>query len=333
MVGERGSMTPDKDIWLRLYETMMLIRVTEESFVAPILDGTIRCPVHLYSGQEAIAAGVCATLRNDDYVFGNHRSHGHYLAKGGSLDGLVAEVYCRDTGCARGRGGSMHVVAPEHGMLGAAPIVAGTISLAVGAALASKIRGDDRVTVSFFGDGAAGEGVLYEAMNTAAIWKLPILFVCENNGYSTHLPIRECRAQEPVWATSPTLGVPAASVDGNDVLAVYDVARSATEACRSGAGPRFIEALTYRQRGHVGPDDNIQGSHTDIRLQSEIDAWRERDPIMLLERRLLAQAGVTKAELNLVRERVAGQVEAAHRKAVSAAFPDSTELLHHVFID
>ncbi|MEN6508299.1 MAG: thiamine pyrophosphate-dependent dehydrogenase E1 component subunit alpha, partial [Smithella sp.] len=155
---------------------MLRIRFAEESFVDPILRGEIRCPCHLYSGEEAIAAGLCASLNDRDYVFGNHRSHGHFLAKGGSLQELVAEIYCRETGCSRGRGGSMHLIDPAVGMLGAAPIVAGTISLAVGAALASSIRRDKRVAVSFFGDGATGEGVLYESMNFASLRKLPIIF-------------------------------------------------------------------------------------------------------------------------------------------------------------
>ncbi len=170
-----------KKFLLDLYRQMVRIRVCEESFVEPILRKEILCPVHLYSGEEAIAVGVCAALKKEDYVFGTHRSHGHYLAKGGSLKELVAEVYCKETGCAKGRGGSMHILAPEVGMMGAAPIVAGTISLAMGAALAASIRHEERIAVSFFGDGAAGEGVLCEAINFAALHCLPLLLVCENN--------------------------------------------------------------------------------------------------------------------------------------------------------
>ena len=164
-----------------LYRTMLRIRLSEESLIEPILKGDIRTPCHLYSGQEAIATGLCATLIQDVYVFGCHRSHGHYLAKGGSLQAMMAEIYCKETGCSHGRGGSMHLIDPEVGMMGAAPIVAGTISLAVGAALASSIRKDGRVSVSFFGDGATGEGVLYESINFAALKKLPVIFACENN--------------------------------------------------------------------------------------------------------------------------------------------------------
>jgi TPP-dependent pyruvate/acetoin dehydrogenase alpha subunit len=178
-----------KDFLRELYRTMLRIWVCEERFVEPILKGEVRCPVHLSTGEEAIATGVCAALSESDYIFGTHRSHGHYLAKGGSMQELVAEVYGKATRCSKGRGGSMHLTCPEKGVVGAVPIVGATISLALGAALASRIRQDHRVTVSFFGDGATGEGVLYESLNFAALKKLPILFVCENNLYSTHMPI------------------------------------------------------------------------------------------------------------------------------------------------
>ena len=181
-----------------LYWMMKRIRLCEESLIEPISNGEIRCPVHLYSGEEAVATGVCAALEKNDYVFGNHRSHGHYLAKGGSMDAMVAEIYGKETGCSRGRGGSMHLIDPEKGVMGVAPIVAGTISLAAGAALASQIRKDKRVTVTFFGDGATGEGVLYEMLSFAGLKKLPLIFVCENNLYSTHLPVSEIRVNSKI---------------------------------------------------------------------------------------------------------------------------------------
>ncbi len=190
-----------KEFLLELYQTMIRIRCCEESFVEPISNGAVCCPVHLCSGQEAVATGVCAALQKEDYIFGTHRSHGHYLAKGGSMPALVAEIYGKETGCSRGRGGSMHIIDPENGMLGAAPIVGGTISLALGASLASSIRKDKRVTVSFFGDGATGEGVFYESLNFAALHNLPIIFACENNLYSTHMPIRECSGNSNISKT------------------------------------------------------------------------------------------------------------------------------------
>lgn len=188
-----------KEFLRQLYRTMLRIRLCEESFIEPILNGDIHCPVHLYSGEEAIAAGICASLNKTDYIFGNHRSHGHFLAKGGSMNELAAEIYCKETGCSSGRGGSMHLIDPDVGMMGSAPIVAGTISLALGAALAASIRKDNQVAVCFFGDGTTGEGVLYESLNFAALKKLPIVFVCENNLYATHMPVRECRVENSIY--------------------------------------------------------------------------------------------------------------------------------------
>jgi len=262
-----------------LYRTMVRIRFCEESLVEPIIQGEVRCPCHLYSGQEAVAAGICTSLNEDDYVFGTHRSHGHFLAKGGSMAEMIAEIYGRETGCSRGRGGSMHLIAPEQGILGAAPIVAGTISLAMGAALASSIRRDNRVAVSFFGDGATGEGVLYECLNFAALKKLPLIFVCENNFYATHMPIRECRVENSIYKIAEPFCITSHELDGNDVLQVFEAGRTAVDQCRKGMGPTFIECLTYRFRGHVGPDDNIQGDHTDIRPRSEVESWLQKDPI------------------------------------------------------
>ena len=231
----------EKTFLLKLYEAMCLIRCCEESLVEPITQGEIRCPVHLYTGQEAVATGVCAALNRSDYIFSTHRSHGHFLAKGGNVHELVAEVYCREDGCSHGRGGSMHLVDKDNGLMGSAPIVGGTISLAVGAALASKIRADDRVTVSFFGDGACGEGTLYESLNFASLKNLPIIFVCENNLYSTHLPIDECRPNRNIFKTGIPFGVHSKRVDGNDVLKVYEASDKAVEFCRQGEGPFLLE--------------------------------------------------------------------------------------------
>lgn len=321
-----------KEFLLNLYRAMLLIRTTEESFVDPILSGEIRCPVHLYSGQEAIAAGVCAALVQSDAIFGTHRSHGHYLAKGGDLNSLVAEIYGKETGCSHGRGGSMHILISDKGYLASVPIVGGTIALALGAALAAKIRKDNSVAVSFFGDGATGEGVLYESLNFAALKKLPILFVCENNLYSTHMPIRDCRPDSSIVDIAKPFCVESASVDGNDVLAVYETAARLVNAARTEGRPAFLECRSYRFRGHVGPDDNIQGSHQDIRPQQEIDEWKKRDPLPRLQTVLRAQ-GCTDSEMQAMGSEIEQSVINAHKLAKSSSYPDPKDLNKHVFCE
>ena len=310
---------------------MVRIRICEESFVEPILKGEVRCPVHLYSGQEAIATGVCFSLSEKDYVFSSHRSHGHYLAKGGSITQLVAEIYGKEAGCSRGRGGSMHVIAPEIGILGSAPIVAGTIPLAVGAALASKIRKEKKVTVSFFGDGASGEGVLYESLNFAALRGLPIILACENNFYSTHMPIRECRPENNIFEIGKPFCIQSYRVDGNDILKVYEVSKKAVGQCRKGQGPVLIEFITYRLRGHVGPDDNIQGIHTDIRAEEEIEKWRKKDPIRRFEAFLIKNKIFRKDTLERIDLEVEKEVEEAHQFAKESPYPKAEELMKYVF--
>lgn len=324
-------MALDKEVLKKIYTSMLRIRLCEEAFVEPILKREICCPVHLYSGEEAIATGVCTALEKEDYVFGNHRSHGHYLAKGGNLNEMVAEIFCRETGCSRGRGGSMHLIDPSCGMLGSAPIVAGTISLALGAAMASWVRESRQVAVCFFGDGATGEGVLCESLNFAALKKLPLIFICENNFYSTHLSIDEIRVSRKIYQMGIPFSKKSYRVDGNDVLKVYEQARRAVELCRKGEGPVFIECLTYRQRGHVGPDDNIQGTHTDIRPAEEIKHWLKKDPIKRFKKYLLGQACFSDSELQQVYTDVVGEVRDAFEFARRSPFPVKEELTLNVF--
>lgn len=324
-------MDISKEDIIKLFKTMLRIRFSEESLVNPIIRGEIKTPVHLYSGEEAIASGLCSVLTKEDYIFGNHRSHGHYLAKGGDLGKMIAEIYGKETGCSRGRGGSMHLIDPENGVLGIVPIVAGTISLALGAALASKIRKDGRVTVSFFGDGATGEGVLYESLNFAALKKLPIIFACENNLYSTHLPISEIRVNENISETAIPFGIKSLRVDGNNVLDVFEAGQNAVEQCRNGNGPVFIEFLTYRMRGHVGPDDNIQGFHTDFRPKNEIESWKEKDPIKMLEKVIYDRKLFDKNQISLIAEEINNEVEDAMAFAVKSKYPDPADLLKYVY--
>lgn len=324
-------MPYSKDFLLSLYRKMLTIRFCEESFIEPILNGTVKCPVHLTSGEEAIATGISAHLTPTDKVFGNHRSHGHFLAKGGSIIELLGEVFCRETGCSRGRGGSMHLIAPEIGFLGAAPIVAGTISLALGAALAHKIQGTDAIAVTYFGDGAAGEGVLYEAMNFASIHNLPLLFVCENNFYATHMPIKETRKKDTIYESAFPFGIDAVREDGNDVLKVYETARQAIAKCRNGNGPFFLEFTTYRLRGHVGPDDNIQGTHTDIRPPDEVEEWRKKDPILRFRKYLLDTDKIMQSEIDAIDLDVEKEVATAQRLIRESDIPNVEELNKYVF--
>jgi len=314
----------DGTVMLGLLRSMLLIRRVEERIAEGIVSGEILCPCHLYIGQEAVAVGVCAALWVDDFVFSTHRSHGHYLAKGGHVDALVSEAYCRESGCSGGWGGSMHIVDPAVGLPGSSAIVAGTIPLAVGAALAFATRKEDRVSVAFFGDGATNEGVLYESMNFAALRSLPVLFVCENNLYSTHLPIDKCLADTDIAKKATAFGVPAVKVDGNDVLAVAKAARAVIDCARTGGGPSFIECLTYRWRGHVGPNYDVEKG---LRTRGELDAWMRRCPIKELEDRLLRQDSATADDIAAVRKDVEETVAHAIERARASRFPTGTQLL------
>jgi pyruvate dehydrogenase E1 component alpha subunit len=323
--------THSKDFLRELYKTMLRIRLCEESLVEPIKEGTIKCPVHLYSGQEAIATGVCAALSKADHIFGTHRSHGHFIAKGGNIKSLIAEIYGKESGCSKGRGGSMHIIEPEMGIKGAVPILAGTIPLALGAALASRIRKDKSVTVSFFGDGATGEGVLYESLNFAALKKLPIVFVCENNHYSTHMSIKEIRPAKSIVEIGKPFGILSLKVDGNDVLEVYEAAEKAIRLCRNKKGPALIECITYRLRGHVGPDDNIHGIHKDIRPEEEVKEWRGKDPLINFEKYLLEKNILPKSDIERIRKQISKEIEEVHSFANNSPYPKKTEIEKYVF--
>ncbi|MFH1728857.1 MAG: thiamine pyrophosphate-dependent dehydrogenase E1 component subunit alpha [Pseudomonadota bacterium] len=324
-------MEYSKELLLNLYKSMLKMRICEESLVNPIIEREIQCPCHLYSGEEAIAASFGELLEKEDYVLGNHRSHGHYLAKGGNLKEMIAEIFCKDSGCSRGKGGSMHLIDTRVGMLGSAPIVAGTISLALGVALASKIRKDNRVSVSFFGDGATGEGVLYESLNFAALNKLPIIFACENNFYSTHLHIKEIRVENDIKDVGSSLGIQSYLVDGNDVLETYKVIKESVDLIKNGNGPVFIEFHTYRLRGHVGPDDNLQGEHTDIRPKEEIEAWVKKDPVIRIEKYLLENNLLDDNEKFEIKKQIEIEINEAIDFAKNSPYPDVKELYSNVF--
>lgn len=312
-----------------LHLTMLRIRIFEERTADLLEAGEIRCPTHLCIGQEAVAAGVCASLRPDDYIFGNHRSHGHYLAKGGDMSALMAELHCKATGCAGGRGGSMHLFAGEVGLLGTVPMVGATIPIAVGAALAAVMQGADRVAVAFFGDGATEEGLFHEALNFAALKKLPVIFVCENNFYSSHLPLHERRPGDMLHRLGQPYGITSMRLDGNDVMAVYRTAEEAVRRARAGDGPAFLECRTYRWRGHVGPRGDLDKG---IRSEDELKAWMARCPIRKIEEQLIEEGVVSPAELADVRARVVDEVEAAIRFARESPYPAGEDMPRHVFV-
>ncbi len=312
---------------LDMYRAMLRIRIAEERIAELVERGEVKCPCHLYIGQEAIAAGVCAALDREDYVWGGHRSHGHYLAKGGGMREMMAEIHGRVTGCSRGRGGSMHLFAPEVGILGTVPLVAATIPLAAGSALASRLSGDRKVSVSFFGDGATEEGHFHESVNLAAVYRLPVVFVCENNLYASHMPLLERRARDNIFKTGEAHGIPGVAIDGNEVAGVYEAAAAAVQRARAGEGPTLLECRTYRWRGHVGPAWDMD---VGVKRKDELKDWLPRDPVSRAAK-WLAERGVEKTALDGLELEIRTEVEDAVLFARESPFPDSSELYQHVY--
>lgn len=319
----------DKLLAVRLLREMKRIRMVEDAIASRYSEQQMRCPVHLSIGQEASAVGICAALRPDDQVMSGHRSHAHYLAKGGDLAAMIAELYGRETGCCRGRGGSMHLVDRAAGFVGAVPIVGSTIPIAVGLAFADKRMSRDRVTVAFLGEAATEQGVFHESMNFAALHRLPIVFACENNLYSvySHIDVRQPK-DRPVFQQASAHGVPAEQIDGNDPLVVESAAKRAIERARSGGGPSFIEMLTYRWREHCGPNfDNHIGYRTD----AEYLEWRERDPLTNFEARLSEAGLLDEVAEAAFAEQIEREIESAFDAAKSAPFPEGNGLLDYVY--
>jgi pyruvate dehydrogenase E1 component alpha subunit len=309
--------------------TMLRIRRAEERIADNVGTGVIRCPCHLAIGQEAAAVGVAMHLRNTDRAFGAHRSHAHFLAMGGSLDGLFAEVLGRNTGVSRGMGGSMHLTAKAHGFYGSVPIVGATIPIAVGAGLAAKMDRHGDVGVSFFGDGAAEEGSFHESMNLAAVMALPVLFVCENNLFASHLHISLRQPRNMVSRYAVAHAMPYATVDGNDVVAVWRALREPAAAWRAGTGgPFFLEAVTYRWLGHVGHRDD---QDVGVARKDDLTAWRGRDPVRRLAEALATLGLVSAAEFERMDAAARDEVATAWAGALTAPFPAAEELLNRVW--
>jgi len=327
-IDRTGSNIPTTTL-LAMYITMLRIRKFEErvaELVYPLKE--IVCPCHLYIGQEAVATGVCSALKKEDWVFSTHRSHGHYIAKGGDIKALMAELYGKEAGCSKGRGGSMHLASPEWGLPGSSAIVAGTIPLAVGAALSFSMQKKDSVSVAFFGDGAAGEGVFYESLNFASLKKLPVIFVCENNLYSTHLPISACLAEVHICEKAAAFNMPGIRVDGNNVVEVLQSAKKAIDRARLGKGPALIECMTYRWRGHVGPNDDIDKG---LRSREELDCWMNRCPIKTLEESLLTRGIMSESEKSKIIKRIDKEIEDSVTFAKQSPYPDKRDYLNYVF--
>ena len=312
----------EKTHHLALFRSMLRIRRIEEALGDRYAEQEMRCPIHLCIGQEAIAVGVCAALLSEDVVFGNHRAHGHYLAKGGSLKAMIAELYGRATGCCGGRGGSMHLIDLGAGFMGATPIVGGTVPLAVGSAWAAMLTGDSRVSVVFFGDGCFEEGVVHESLNFAALHKLPVIFVCENNEFSVYTRLQERQPDRPIYRVAEAHGVTACCGNGNDVEAVLSIAKVAVGNARSGKGPQFIEFKTYRWREHCGPsfDDDLN-----YRSQPEIEDGLKDCPIAKFEARLTQRKAFSSSEREVFETEIRDEIEGAFKFALSSAKPSSQE--------
>jgi 2-oxoisovalerate dehydrogenase E1 component len=309
-----------------LYRTMQLIRMAEEQLARCYARGLIHGACHTYVGEEAIAAGVCLHLRPDDAVFSTHRGHGHALAKGLPVTELFAELFGRATGCSRGRGGSMHLFAPEIGLMGTSGIVGPCILQAAGAGYAFQIAKTAQVAVAFFGDGAANNGAFHEGLNLAGIWKLPVLFVCENNQFATEVPFAYAAANPDVAARAQCYGMPGVQVDGNDAGAVSEAAREAVARARAGGGPTLIECRTYRTRPHA----EGMGDYT-YRTREEVTAWRERCPIRRFRSVLLASGEASEEELRRIDEEINAEVAAASSDAETAPWPAAEDAITHVY--
>lgn len=319
-------MQLDKDTLLRLYETMVTIRVFETRVKEEFAKGRIPGFVHLYAGEEAVATGIMAHLRNDDTITSTHRGHGHCIAKGCDVEGMMAEIFGKATGLCKGKGGSMHIADVSKGMLGANGIVGGGPPLACGAALTAKVLGTDQVCVCFFGDGAAQEGTFHESLNLASIWKLPVIFVAENNGFAESTPASYHCAIENIGDRAASYGIPGASVDGMDVFAVYEAAQEAINRARRGRGPSLLECKTYRFNGHFEGDQQLY--KTDELQQSML----ERDPITSFRATTTQQNLLTNEELDAIDARVRQSIANAVTFADSSPYPETSEIATDVYV-
>lgn len=307
---------------------MMRIRQVQLAIESRYLENEMRTPVHLCIGQEAVAVGVCANLKNNDYINSTHRGHGHYLAKGGSLRALIAELYGRESGCSKGRGGSMHLVDTAVGHYGSSSIVGGGIPVGTGMGLAIKMQKKKNISVIFFGDGAADEGVLYESINFAVLKKLPVIFILENNQYSVCSHISARQAGENIFHAMPAKLLMTKIVNGNDVRQVYDGVNNAVIRARTGRGPSFIECRTYRIRGHAGCETQDVAGY---RTVGEIDSWKELCPVASFQKKLLKNKIITPNEINKMERKIENQIKDAFDFALRSPLPAPDTLPFYLF--
>lgn len=312
---------------LDMYRRMVTIRKFENTTYDVYSRGIMPGLAHLYTGMEAVAVGVCITLDKQDNITSTHRGHGHLLAKGGDPKRMFAELLGKEAGYNRGKGGSMHIVDLSLGILGANGIVAGGLGIATGAGLSAKLMKEDRISVSFFGDGALNEGLFYEAANMASLWKLPVVYIMENNSYGEYTPPSKATAGSGP-ARAEAMGIPSKSVDGNDVLAVYQAAIWATERARAGLGPSFVECKTYRWRGHHMGD---QGDTYGYRSQDEIEEWMTRCPIERFKTHLIESGAIEGNVLDEVDDQVQKLIDASVEFAKQAPYPDPSEVFEDVY--
>ncbi len=316
------------DYYYHALYKMSLIRCVEEVLGDNVDKGLIKCPCHLSIGQEAIPVGISQFLTQDDHVFGNHRSHGHFLSMNPDVHSLMAEALGKVTGCSKGMGGSMHVISTDNGFVGSVPIVSATLPVATGAALSSKLRKKDSIAVSYFGDGATEEGTFHETLNIASYYKLPVLFVCEHNLFSSHMHINERQPSDSIARFAHAHGIENSVIDGNDINTVMNTAEVAIQHIRTGNGPYFIEAVTYRWRGHVGPDENID---VGLRRKEDLGEWKKRDPISRLAVSMIDSEMLNDDQYQELIEKVNLEVMSAWEQALKDPYPEVDQLLDTVY--
>lgn len=317
-----------KETLVNLYETMSTIRVFETRAFNEMLQRRIAGAIHLSVGQEAVPTGICAHLTNRDYLASTHRGHHHCIAKGVNPKLMMAELFHKATGTNKGKGGSMHIADMTKGMLGTNGVVGSSVPLAVGAALASKNRKTDQVAIAFFGDGGANQGVVHESMNLASVWKLPVIFVCENNLYAESTAVEYATPIPDIADRAAAYNMPGVSVDGMDVFSVYDAAGEAVGRARAGQGPTFLECKTYRYYGHAGMDNPRT-----YRTQEEEERWKERDPLKLFRERVTREKRMTQKELDAIDAKAEKLIDEAIQFANQSPLPDVKQMLTDVYVN